>query len=115
MRGVCSCDSHRIRAINRMAIQALFETVLLAANTPQRGFITLVFEQFHVVSPHEIDILNTVITLAHGYNRQQRCSSPIRINRTGKGTRANQHNQQNEDAGAAWGQGLFPQPHLDVA
>ena len=49
-----------------MTGDAFFETVLLVAYTFQHGFITLVLEDVHVVTAHEIGVFYATIALSHG-------------------------------------------------
>lgn len=65
VRRVGNRNSYCIGSVYRVAAQTLLETVLLAAYTLERGFITLVFEEFHVIAPHEVDVFDTGFALAH--------------------------------------------------
>ena len=61
---------YQIRTGNGMATYAFLEAVSLAANAFEHRIITLVHEQVHMVSPHELGIFDTTLALAPGDNRE---------------------------------------------
>jgi len=64
-------NRHRVRPHDCMTGYALLEAVLLAAYAFPHGFVALVPEHGHVVTPHELGISNAAVALAPGYDRQR--------------------------------------------
>ena len=61
-----------IRTLDGVAVNTVLEPVGVFTQTFDDRFITLVIQQVHVVSAHEIGVSDTVFTLSPGDIRQQR-------------------------------------------
>jgi len=61
--------SPAICTFNRVATDAILKAEGLVAKAFEGGFITLMFEQVHVIATHKVVIGHTAFALAHGYDR----------------------------------------------